>query len=82
MEVNLKPCPFCGGQAEAVVNMMGTTAEFVVRCCSCGAFRDKKMYLQSAMMDDYVRYIMQNHEAVVKLWNGRADDEQSSIDQR
>lgn len=74
---NLKPCPFCGGVAESVVNMMGTTAEFVVRCFGCGAFRNKKLSLQSAPMSDFVRYIDEAYDKVVEKWNGRAVDEKA-----
>lgn len=65
-------CPFCGGQAEAVVNMMGTTAEFIVRCFDCGAFRSKTLYFQSATMSNFVRYIDEAYAQVVAMWNGRA----------
>lgn len=71
---DLKPCPYCGGQAVAVVNMMGTTADFIVRCFDCGAFRSKELYLQSAAMEDFVRYITTAYDSVASMWNQRAGE--------
>lgn len=70
----LKTCPYCGGEAVADVNMMGTTAEFVVRCFSCGAFRSKELYLQSAQMEDFVRRITEAYDKAAAMWNQRAGE--------
>lgn len=59
MPNELKPCPFCGGEAETTeVFLYGKTAGYVICCnkCSC----ELKMYSSK-----------QNAE---KAWNRRADN--------
>lgn len=69
----LKNCPFCGGAAECVVNLRGTTASFVARCTECGAAREATLYLQSASYDDFLRYIQDTYNKVAGLWNARPE---------
>lgn len=71
---DLKACPYCGGEAIAVVDMMGTTAKFIVRCFACGAFRSKELYLQSGQMEDFVRRITEAHDDTAAMWNQRAGE--------
>ncbi len=56
----LKPCPFCGGEAETIKSFLyGKVAGYTVSCKKCGC--ELKMYTSK-----------QNAE---KAWNRRADNE-------
>lgn len=54
-EITLKPCPFCGGEAEIIDDAMGT----VPRCRCCGAANGNGVYGA------------EGHKLAVKDWNTR-----------
>lgn len=54
-EIKLKPCPFCGGNAEIIDDAMGT----ISRCRCCGAENGNGVYGESG------------HKLAVKDWNSR-----------
>lgn len=54
-ETKLKPCPFCGGEAEIIDDAMGT----ISRCLCCGAENGNGVYGVGG------------HELAVKDWNNR-----------
>ena len=54
-EMNLKSCPFCGGEAEIIDDAMGT----VSRCQCCGAENGNGVYGK------------EGHKLAVKDWNKR-----------
>ena len=54
-EIELKPCPFCGGEAEIIDDAMGT----ISRCRSCGAENGNGVYGDVG------------HKLAVKDWNAR-----------
>ena len=63
-KINLKPCPFCGGEAEAVyapndINRWG------VQCKSCGCTVEVEEW----------KGVEDTKENAVKSWNRRADNE-------
>lgn len=61
---NLKPCPFCGGQAvvqEMCYSML--QSEHFVKCVNCGA--------------ESSRYYDSTHSAI-KAWNRRVDNENNT----
>lgn len=54
-EIKLKPCPFCGGEAEIIDDAMGT----ISRCRRCGAENGNGVYGEDG------------HKLAVKDWNTR-----------
>lgn len=54
-EIKLKPCPFCGGEAEIIDDAMGT----ISRCRRCGAENGNGVYG------------VDGHKLAVKDWNSR-----------
>lgn len=54
-EIKLKPCPFCGGEAEIIDDAMGT----ISRCRRCGAENGNGVYGAGG------------HKLAVKDWNSR-----------
>lgn len=54
-EIKLKPCPFCGGNAEIIDDAMGT----ISRCRCCGAENGNGVYGKVG------------HKLAVKDWNSR-----------
>ena len=59
--IELKPCPFCGGEAELV--KYGLTGKFeVVQCSDCGA--------RTRVFDPDIK----RGESVIDAWNRRAKD--------
>lgn len=57
--MNLKPCPFCGGEAQLV--RAPFSAQWLVRCTTCNA-------------DRYARDAEHSASAAVAAWNRRAGD--------
>ena len=55
-EIKLKPCPFCGGDAEIVDNSRYITGTYFVCCLWCGARSDYDLGKENA----------------AERWNGRA----------
>ena len=70
-EIKLKPCPFCGGEAEAVyapndINRWG------VQCKSCGC---------TVEVEDW-KGVEDTRENVIKAWNRRAGNESRTDKER
>lgn len=64
-EYNLKPCPFCGGKAEIIINKskQGQTANIYCTKCSC-----RKTLLR------YPNYEGSIEREAIETWNRRADN--------
>ncbi len=55
----LKPCPFCGGEADCSKNVLHNNQyEWAVECIECGAFTD----------------CFATEEEAIEAWNRRADN--------
>ena len=67
-EIELKPCPFCGGKAEVILtgNSITGYSKVDVRCYCCGMGRTYKKI--KGMSSDTIR------SQVAKKLNRRADD--------
>lgn len=65
-EIKLKPCPFCGGEAEIKRRVgFGFGIELAyVECTSCGA--------QTKMIDPSLKYCANDKAA--ELWNKREEE--------
>lgn len=65
-EIKLKPCPFCGGVAELIIDKQIVLRSLercaTVRCTKCGCRTDS--YLLESMHDKC--------ERVINAWNRRA----------
>lgn len=79
MSDELKPCPFCGGEAELVDISSGTgKAQFAVVCGACGA--SSKAYKP---FGNYKRSwhkeasVIEAQEYTTKAWNRRVTNEQN-----
>jgi len=65
--INLKPCPFCGGEATLVhISRMGYDGS-VVKCHGCNCQIEGKWFRVST---SYA-----SDEKAIEAWNRRADDE-------
>lgn len=58
-KIKLKPCPFCGGEAEIIDDAMGT----ISRCRRCGAENGNGVYGADG------------HKLAAKDWNSRPIEE-------
>jgi Lar family restriction alleviation protein len=69
LEIELKRCPFCGGEAEIKLtgNSIVGYSKVEVRCHICGMGRTYGIV--KGMSSDTIR------SQVAKKWNRRADDE-------
>lgn len=68
-KVELKPCPFCGGEAEVILtgNSIAGYRRVEVRCDTCGMGRTYRIVKGTS--SDTIRC------QVAKKWNRRADDD-------
>lgn len=64
-DANLKPCPFCGGEAVLSWSMTSTPHPFVR--CKYGAFEHPKCHGAVAVTYDY-----RNKSDAIDAWNRRA----------
>ena len=87
MNIELKPCPFCGGGAKffsKVSTVRGTTRgwEFGVFCSKCDVTTPKTNYLLEVQLGDLgdIKEIIDERPLAVETWNRRADNEQRKAD--
>ena len=66
MKTELKPCPFCGGEAEEksqTASLFNTRNVWYIRCKSCHSTGEPKWHPKQA----------------IEAWNRRAEDESRRI---
>lgn len=69
---DLKPCPFCGGKAERLIQRYAGDTDFdaAVYCTGCGCTIRKKFSLQT-----WTRNKMAEAEwGISVIWNGRVNN--------
>lgn len=75
-DINLKPCPFCGGQAELIHNSIGFAFDRIVsavKCVQCGA-RTRTFEMSTEFSCD---------DKAVEMWNTRyTEDTPSALPER
>lgn len=75
MDVELKPCPFCGGKAELRVTYNSVLGDAVhVACESCGV-KVGKWRCGTAYDKNYEAKVRAAEKLAADAWNRRADDE-------
>lgn len=81
-ETELKPCPFCGGEAEIKKGKINLDDYVQVHCTKCGASIPKTLIDHlTYICGKQVRFSEENAIArVTNIWNRRADDEQREAD--
>lgn len=78
MPNELKPCPFCGGEAEIKPNSIYTEKGLLIHCKKCNVHTITVLYECTYTQYDgkanvYVTKQMAE-ERVTKMWNRRADN--------
>lgn len=79
--MELKPCPFCGGEAKFNIYSTNTQRNcrgwrYDVRCGKCGAFvPDGCAYETTVVMDDNgnVCLLGDDRDKAIQAWNRRAE---------
>lgn len=84
-DLQLKPCPFCGGHAEMVRKQIYLDHGYRVDCTQCGARGTVVLVNHPKFtyygLDESTRYTEQQaKEKVIEAWNRRADNEKREAD--
>lgn len=76
---NLKPCPFCGGEAKFFITVSSKTEnlfrwKFGLHCTKCGIETPKNDYTVEVEFTDYgaVKAVTDERSAAIEKWNLRA----------
>lgn len=81
-EIELKPCPFCGGKAEIRRCKVYLDEAMEVHCTECGTSQPKEL-TNHRMYTNGGEIFMTEEMAIEKItsrWNRRADNEQRNAD--
>lgn len=71
----LKPCPFCGG--EAIIIHSPRTGTVLIRCISCAAMLGRITKIVSTFGG---KVYFEKKQDAIEAWNRRADDERKAAD--
>lgn len=81
-EFALKPCPFCGGKAEYIINGVyhygGSQGwEFGIACTGCRVSLHTKHFTLGVLFNNAGEIVIEKDERdrAVKMWNRRTDHE-------
>ena len=79
-EIEMKPCPFCGGEAyfdfyhDETVSHMSPRIEYRIRCRECGICSPKQFAMQAHFRPDQPEGFdidTEQRDKAVELWNTR-----------
>ena len=73
--MELKPCPFCGGEAMLIANP--SIGIVYIQCQSCTAMVGRKRKIISSMIG---KEFFANKQEEIEAWNRRADDGREAAD--
>lgn len=84
-ETELKPCPFCGGDAEVREAYVYLDAAVLIRCSNCFVKTEKVLVnhpkLKYDGLDESTRYTKEQAiQKAAEVWNRRSDNEQRKAD--
>lgn len=75
--IELKPCPFCGGEAKFVIKATSATMEirgwaYRIACSSCKVETPKLEYTEMKMFENgLIEFTKDGRSALVDIWNAR-----------
>ena len=73
--MNLKPCPFCGGEAE-IINIKPDRPYFAVKCKECRAqSRTAKCMTWKTNKERFAEKVDKTKQWAAEAWNRRVTDE-------
>lgn len=77
----LKPCPFCGHDAEFLINATSASGTergwlFGICCKYCGATTPKRNYIIKAKFcaDGQIHIVDDNRKEAIEVWNRRVSE--------
>ena len=73
--MELKPCPFCGGEAMLIANP--SIGIVYIQCQSCTAMVGRKRKIISSMIG---KEFFANKQEAIEAWNRRAGDGREAAD--
>ena len=79
-EIKLKPCPFCGSEAQfkTISNKSGNQSvgfEFEISCVKCGVMLPKRDSVEFQLSNSgVIKPITDHRMTALEAWNRRADN--------
>jgi Lar family restriction alleviation protein len=70
MENDLKPCPFCGGEAEL---FMDNYIKYGAYCLKCGLYIGIELECGTELIDGW-KAVCESKETIIQRWNRRTPD--------